>query len=564
MRSTLLLAFAATLACDSPPPRPQVIVQLEADTGTNALASWVRVRILDRDGRIVRDQVEPAGVLPAEIPIVAKDDDATRWVTFEGELFDTLAAPSDDAPIARVRASAGFTADAVRYVRLRFARACLESSECTDGQTCYRGVCLGACFEPSPDEEGNELAPSCGRCELCPAAECQPRPDDDVCGCPGDRCLSGECRSPAPLTSVSGGLRSTCVVRAGRLYCWGSNIYSELGVPDAANSTPTPIEVTLPGPVAQVSTRGNESGTATAHSCALLEDGSLHCWGSNGAGQLGLGRGADAEVAIPTEVESFTSDSIESISVGGIHTCARTAGGELWCWGANSRGQLGIDSTSSADRPVQVPSPSGAPWIAQCTGQLHSCGVSDGRIYCWGFNEVAQVGIPAGPNVLTPTAIDAPDDVRFELVTCGDFHSCGLSEDERAYCWGANGFGNLGREPGELDGAPAPVNGDLVFQFLSCGRSHCCGLESDGSLWCWGRNTQGQLGVGTDVIDRFRPTRTSGPPDRWTALALGEQHSCAVREDEFLWCWGFNESGQLGLGDTTRRFNPTVVCLPEL
>lgn len=564
MRLTALLLTCITFACEAPPPRPQVIVQLDADTGTNALASWVRIRALDRDGRLLREQVEPAGVLPAEVPFVAKDDDASRWFTFEAELFDTLDAPgADDAPIASVRATAGFTEGEVRFVRLRFARACLESNACADGQTCFRGVCLGACLEPSLEEEGDELVPQCGRCDTCRATVCQPRANDESCGCPGDRCVDGTCRASAPLESVSGGLRSTCIVRAGRLYCWGSNLYSELGVASAAETIPEPIEVPLPGLVARVSTRGNENGAATAHTCALLQDGSLYCWGRNGSGQLGLGDAAPTEVATPTPVPAFSTDAIESISVGGVHTCARTVTGELWCWGTNNRGQLGVESIDAANRPVSVPSPTGAPWSAHCTGQLHSCGIVDGTTYCWGFNSDAQVGQPPGPNVPSPTPIGAPEGVRFSLVTCGDFHSCGLSTDNRAYCWGANGFGNLGREPNELDGAPGPVNGDLRFQFLSCGRSHCCGLENDGGLWCWGRNTQGQLGVGTDVIDRFRPTRTSGPPDRWTALALGEQHSCAVRDDGFLWCWGLNNSGQLGLGDTDRRFNPTVVCLPE-
>ncbi|MEO0811282.1 MAG: hypothetical protein AAFY60_00370 [Myxococcota bacterium] len=564
----LLFAFILTGTALSPPAcsdstrRPQVVFQLEADTESNALASWVRVMLFDRDGQLLQNVIEPAGVLPAEIPTVARDDDPTRWVTIRAELFDTLESPeNDDVPIVAVESSAAFFAGEVRYVPLRFSRSCLDSTECLAEQTCYRGVCRGACFEPTPDSESGELEPTCGRCQRCSGLSCTDLDDGNECGCPGDSCADGQCQGPGQFLGVSGGLRSTCVVRSGRVYCWGSNEYQELGVPGAALATTTPIEVALPSPAVAVSTRGNEDGAETAHSCALLEDGTLACWGRNGSGQLGLGPGAPNPVLSPTLLPSPTN--AVAISVGGGHSCARTQTGELWCWGSNNRGQLGVPAAgNSSNTPVSVPSPTDDPWTSHCTGQLHSCAVSGGIVYCWGFNSDAQIGVPPGENLTTPNPIDADPSLRFSLVTCGDFHSCALADDQRAFCWGGNGFGNLGREPTELDGAPGPVNGQLSFEFLSCGRSHCCGLESGGSLWCWGRNTQGQLGVGPDVIDRFRPTRTSGPEDGWTALALGEQHSCAVREDQFLWCWGANTDGQLGLGDREARFNPSVVCLP--
>ncbi|MEO1170933.1 MAG: hypothetical protein AAFX94_02625 [Myxococcota bacterium] len=561
----LTLTFVLTLAvgCEDEARRPQIVFQIEADTEFNAVATWLRVQIFDQDGgRPFDGMFRAREAIPAEIPTVAREDDASRWVRVHAELFDTPEEPSEtDVPIAVIDSTSTFTEESVRYVRLRFARACQDTKPCADGFTCYRGVCRGACFDTDPDEDALEIEPRCGRCEACRASNCTPVEDDTACGCPGDRCSDGECQASGLVQDISSGLTSTCVVRSGQVLCWGSNEYAELGVSDAGRDNPNPIPVPLPGPAIAVTTRGTEDGTATAHSCALLEDGALYCWGSNGSGQLGLGLAGEA-IDAPTVLPQVP-DGIVAISNGGLHSCARTGTGALWCWGDNRRGQLGVPGAAGrSDVPVEVLSPSSAGWDSHCTGSLHTCAIEAGRVYCWGFNSDAQAGVPPGDNIVDPSPIALDDSTGFTSVACGAYHTCALATDKRAFCWGGNSFGNLGREPSELDGAPAPVNGGLAFEEVSCGRSHCCALEEGGGLWCWGRNTQGQLGVGSDVIDRFRPTRTTGPEKSWTALALGEVHSCAVRDDQFIWCWGENTRGQLALGDTDRRFNPSVVCPP--
>ncbi|MEM6532247.1 MAG: hypothetical protein AAF654_06465 [Myxococcota bacterium] len=557
----LIVGLTLSVGCEDATRRPQIVFNLEADRELGGVATWLRVRLFDQEDQVLLDETVPAR--DVEIPTVARNDDANRTVRVRGDLFDTLEEPTaTDVPISVVEGSARFVAEEVRYVKLSFVRACRDTEMCQDGQTCFRGVCLGACFETTPDQPPLDTAPVCGRCDRCNDAQCTPIDNDTGCGCPGDVCLDGACRGPGPMSGVAGGLSTTCVVRSGQVFCWGSNLYSELGDSSAPSTNRLPVPITLPGPARLVGTNGSEDGTATAHSCALLEGGALYCWGSNDVGQLGLGGAVGDSVPDPSQVTQAPPD-IAALDIGGLHTCVRTGDGALWCWGGNFRGQLGVSTPgSNSTNPVQVPSPTGDPWDSHCTGSLHTCGISGGRVYCWGFNSDAQAGVPPSEDIPTPSPIDVEETLAFSSVTCGAFHTCALADDRRAFCWGGNGFGNLGREPAVLDGAPAPVNGTLSFEDLSCGRSHCCALEADGGLWCWGRNTQGQLGVGPETFDRTQPTQTTGPATGWTALALGERHSCAVRDNQFLWCWGRNARGQLGIGDSEERFNPSVVCLP--
>lgn len=554
----VVFALSAFVGCSS--RRPQVIIDISSDTATDSIASWLRIQVWDTEGNEARTELLRAETFPVRVPLVARDDDPQRSFDLDVQLFTTLDAPdADSVPVAEVSAQANYVEDEVVYIVLRFSQACLEGQLCADGQTCYRGECRGACFAPTLDDELEETEPLCGRCDVCRGAQCVIRDDEADCGCPGDRCRDGVCVGAASITSLSSGLRNTCAVLGSDLYCWGNTSYLELGVP-ADGDALRPIFVR--SGVALVATNGNENGAMTAHSCAVDLDGTVSCWGQNGSGQLGV-PDADAQET-PLVIPRFTEETIVKLVAGGLHNCALTDKGELWCWGGNNRGQLGIgDSSMSRLAPLEVPPPGDSGWTDVALGQLHTCAVSAGRVYCWGFNFNLEVGVDVAGQVDSPTPIEIDPELEFDRVACGAFHSCALTTGGRAYCWGGNGFGNLGRDTGEAGALPAPVNGDLRFQSISCGRSHSCGLVEGGVPWCWGRNENGELGTGSDTVDRLRPIVTTGPVTEWTSIALGEQHSCAVRNDDFLWCWGRNNEGRLGLGDTDRRLVPTPICFSD-
>ncbi|MEO0594206.1 MAG: hypothetical protein AAFZ38_11555 [Myxococcota bacterium] len=574
-RVCVALAVSAAVGCSS--RQTQVIVDIDADIETSSRASWVQVEVFNTEGDNVLMEVLPASSFPIRVPLTPRDDDPARTFALTARLFNTAEEPSADAtPVAEVSAQSSYVSGEVNYIALRFASGCLEGQQCAEGQTCFRGECRAACFSPVAQDDIEELEPVCGRCERCVDAECVTLSEDVECGCPGDRCLGGQCVSSS-IAALSAGLRSTCAIQGDQLYCWGHGGEKELGLGSQSDvQTPTLVR----SGVALVATNGGLEGSNTAHACAVDLDGTVTCWGQNRSGQLGvLPTSEELEaVARPRAVEPFSDEPIVKIVVGGNHSCALVEGGALWCWGGNFNRQLGQGDTDEDSLPVQVPPPTDAGWSDVVAGRQHSCGISAARVYCWGLNSVLQIGVErsgAVPSesekVSSPTPIMIDPELEFVQVSSGAFHSCGLTSEGAVYCWGGNRFGNLGRETDQDDALPGLVNGGARFVSISSGRSHNCGLGENGTLQCWGRNGptesgnpagEGQLGTG-DNVNRLRPTPTAGPPNGWTQIALGEQHSCAVRNDAFLWCWGWNANGRLGLGDNNRRFVPTAVCFPE-
>lgn len=241
-----------------------------------------------------------------------------------------------------------------------------------------------------------------------------------------------------------------------------------------------------------------------AHSCGIA-DGGLYCWGENGAGQLGLG---DFTARItPSPVEAGLA--WDAVSTGYEFTCALRAG-SVWCVGAGSNGQLGSGAFSSSTEFVEVVLPGAA------------------------------------------TAVEA----GFEF-------ACALLADARVFCWGAGTEGQLAQddpfpEPGLSSAIPVEVPGG-AFAMVAAGQGHGCGVKVDGALYCWGRNASGELGLGASADQQIRTPQRVGADSDWATVAAGQNHTCAIRADGSLWCWGDNPDGQLGLGDTEPRFDPTLV-----
>jgi len=341
------------------------------------------------------------------------------------------------------------------------------------------------------------------------------------------------------------------------------------------------------------------SGGSSNHSCVTLPDGGAKCWGRNDKGQLGNASQADSLVPVDvyglpsTIVDEFgnpitiygtptthgfnditfneygnpvtvyddfgnpvtaygspiTSVSAYEITLGEAHACALTSIGGVKCWGTNSSGQLGNDSTEDSAVPVDVMGLTyGAKSVA--TGRYNSCAVlEDGTVQCWGYNKHGELGNGEQTNSPVPVEVNDLTDVR--MLAMGRFHACALVDEDGdgeggVKCWGLGGNGQLGN--GKTVSSKTPV--DVVnlasgVQAIAAGAWHSCALKTDGSVLCWGRNRMGQVGDNTTKSKKV-PTLLNTLNDV-TMLALGEMHSCALTGSGEVKCWGSNGVGQLGI-----------------
>lgn len=270
--------------------------------------------------------------------------------------------------------------------------------------------------------------------------------------------------------------------------------------------------------------------------------------GSGGSAGAGAGLGGNAQGG--SALGQLTTSSIDA---GTGHSCA-TLLGILYCWGDNTRGQMGLGDTISRSLPTRVGP--GGDWARVAAGQDHSCALrSDGTTYCFGANNLGQLGVSQPSKSLAPLAVDLPAarDVVTEIN-----HVCTLSNDAQLYCWGENFEGELGQDDpppfvGQL--APSEVGSNADWTAVDTGQGDTCGLRNGGTLYCWGRNTGSQLGLGNGA-----PIQTRTPTQVGTAtyrrIQAGQDHSCAISDPGALFCWGQNQYGNLGTGDREAHGTP--------
>jgi alpha-tubulin suppressor-like RCC1 family protein len=289
--------------------------------------------------------------------------------------------------------------------------------------------------------------------------------------------------------------------------------------------------------------------TGDAFGCATRGDGSLWCWGDNSRGQVGDGS-ANVTVSTPIQVGALTTWA--QLAAGANHACATRQDGTLWCWGGNAGGQLGDGTTTDRHQPTQVGADT--TWATVAAGTAHTCALkTDGTLWCWGDNSAGQLG----DNTTTSRGAPAPVGTSTHWIglSAGELHTCGIQIDDSLWCWGGNSSGQLGDGTGLDHLAPTLVSG--TWTMVAAGQSTTCGVQTDGTLWCWGWNGYGQVGDNT-TGDRNAPVQV-GAATTWRQIATGVVDACAVRADGTLWCWGGNLNGQLGDGTTSNQNLPAMV-----
>lgn len=233
-----------------------------------------------------------------------------------------------------------------------------------------------------------------------------------------------------------------------------------------------------------------------------------------------------------------------ALDTGVEHACAVTAEGEAFCWGAGERGQLGYGwPAEDRDMPTLVDTPELFEQIT--TGDGHTCALTpEGRAWCWGWNVYMQRGTDEAWDV-NPTEVQT--ELHFTSIDAGWQHTCAIAEDSTVHCWGAGTHGQLGNGTTVRSAGVTPVVGGLQATQVSAGARHTCAVRTDGVLVCWGDNSNGQLGIGSDAVFVSEPTPVNSSL-RFTQVSAGATHTCAVAQDGFPYCWGSNAFGEAGDG----------------
>ncbi len=351
--------------------------------------------------------------------------------------------------------------------------------------------------------------------------------------------------APSGVIQIDTGGGHTCAVLGdGTVNCWGRNNLGQLG-DGTINPSTTPITVSGIDDAIQLT-------TGSDHSCALLSGGGVKCWGDNEFGQVGNGTGGTTNALSPVAVSEITNAI--NLSAGSDHTCAALSNGSVRCWGDNTFGQLGNGSVLTSNRtPQAVTGITNATEVSG--GTNHSCALVDGgAVSCWGRNLFGQLG--DGSNAASPTPVSVSGINNADNVSAGHQHSC-AAENGGIKCWGRNNSGQLGN--GTLIDAASPVTVSGLFKGYqaSAGRDHSCALQGSGVSQCWGANVPGQLGNGTN-ISFATPVAPTGIRNV-RQLATGDERSCALEEHGTVTCWGNNADGALGSGSTTNSPVPVGV-----
>ncbi|HEX8821217.1 MAG TPA: RTX toxin [Archangium sp.] len=376
------------------------------------------------------------------------------------------------------------------------------------------------------------------------------------------------------LRSISTGSNHNCVLLdEGEVRCWGYNASGQLGYGNTVtigdNERPSKVgNVDLVDKAVQVVTGGD-------HTCALLDSGFVRCWGRNDHGQLGYGHTDNVGDGEPVVSQGYVNlgGRATKLTAGIHHTCAVLTTGKVRCWGYNINGQLGYGHTDKVGDTEAV-------WTAGdvdvgglvkdvAAGGYHTCAVlTTGKVRCWGYNAHGQlghgnttwIGDDEDPSSVGEVDVGGP----VKQLSTGSYHTCALLETGTVRCWGYNWHGQLGY-PGHGtigdDETPASVGdvsvGDTVLQVVASksdiwGRSHSCALLSTGGVKCWGYNNEGQLGYGntTQLSQPSASTVDLGGTSAY-AISVGWAHTCALLITGKARCWGYNGNGELGYGHTS-------------
>lgn len=358
--------------------------------------------------------------------------------------------------------------------------------------------------------------------------------------------------SVPPLVALSTRTSHTCGLTAlGEAWCWGDNSLGQLGDGTTAPRR-TPVKVAGGIPFKTITTGG------AGFTCALAADSTAYCWGGASMGQLAQ-PGPDScgqyDVPCARAPLALSGYKFTALAAGLRHVCGIERDGGAYCWGFNGLGETGSSRFDEVTAPSRV---SGRNVYAQISaGDAFTCALTtDRRAYCWGAADRGELGHPDAPlcstvlvfeNHCSPTPVAVATNREFVLLSSGDSHSCALTADGEASCWGDNGQAQLGSGAFERRTTPVVAQPTMRFSVIAASLGTTCATPRAGPSVCWGINTFGKLGSGTRIDLTPEPTAILGAA-QFTAFAGGQFHVCALTAGGAAFCWGSNRDGQLGTG----------------
>jgi alpha-tubulin suppressor-like RCC1 family protein len=330
----------------------------------------------------------------------------------------------------------------------------------------------------------------------------------------------------------------------GTVRCWGGNGSGQLG-DGTKNNKLKPVAVTALSGVVELAAGGY-------HTCARQESGAMRCWGRNTSGQLGLGTVEDQPN--PQAVKGLNGE-VRQIALGQAHTCAVLANNNLFCWGANANGQLGDNSTTGRPLPVLT----GIFISKAALGSYHTCAISMlDEVFCTGANTAGQLGNGTFTPSLAPVSVEVLKGKENVELALGEEHSCSRSANGEVRCWGANSKGQLGDGSAADQSTPKALYDNINAAALVAGGNTSGALTSESTIMTWGDNGGGQCGANSAKFSQLDIPYLPNLPSA-AALALGRSHGCAILPDARVQCWGLGTSGQLGRGTIASGYDPEDV-----
>jgi alpha-tubulin suppressor-like RCC1 family protein len=308
--------------------------------------------------------------------------------------------------------------------------------------------------------------------------------------------------------------------------------------------------------------------TGDSHTCGVTTDNRAFCWGRNDHGQLGNRTDTGPETCdgfLPCSTRPAAVAGglrFRQVSAGGDHTCGVTTDNRAFCWGLNHKGQVGDGTFRSRLVPVPVDA-GGLQFRRVSAGGSHTCGVTtDNRAFCWGRNGQGRLGDGTTTDIDRVRPVAVTGGLFFLQVSPGDDHTCGVTTTNRVYCWGSNSYGQLG-EGGTvgLSPTPIPIASGRRFREVTAGNyffaAYTCAVTTDDRAFCWGNGRAGQLGDGKNFL-RDTPRAVAGGL-HFRQVRAGAYHTCGVTTGNQAFCWGRGFEGALGDGTTTLRLTPVAV-----
>ncbi|MDK2899024.1 MAG: hypothetical protein PWQ10_211 [Patescibacteria group bacterium] len=375
------------------------------------------------------------------------------------------------------------------------------------------------------------------------------------------------------VKSISVGYGHACAIASNnQAYCWGRNTYGQLGNNSTTNSS-VPIAVTTSGVLSGLTIKSISAGSN--YTCAIASNDQAYCWGYNAQGQLGNNSTTNSSVPVAVTTTGVLSGlTIKSISTGGTHTCAIASNDQAYCWGSNNYGQLGNDTTIDSSIPVVVTTTgvlNGLTIKSISAGSSYTCAIaSNDQAYCWGYNTQGQLGNNSTTNSSVPVAVTTTgvlNGLTIKSISVDSSYTCAIASNNQTYCWGYNGFGQLGDSSTTNSSVPVPVItsgvlNDLTIKSISVGGSYTCAIASNNQTYCWGYNAYGQLGNSSTTNSSVPVAVTTAgilEDSSFNPISAGERHTCTIASSNQAYCWGYNAQGQLGNNSTTNSSVPVAV-----